>query len=89
MKGLKEFFNMAKEMTQPTDEQIRTRAYFLWEADGCPQGRDWHYWLKAKEELQHRSQPANLTSPAASRKMASSSRTASRRRTGLRTTAFA
>ena len=32
-------------------EQIRKTAYFLWEQDGRPEGRPFHYWLRAKEKL--------------------------------------
>ena len=31
------------------EERIRVRAYHLWLADGCPQGRDLEYWERAKE----------------------------------------
>lgn len=31
------------------DERIRARAYHLWEADGCPTGRDIEYWERARE----------------------------------------
>jgi hypothetical protein len=44
---------------QPTDEQIRTKAYYLWEADGRPQNRDWDYWIKAKEQLEREVSGAN------------------------------
>jgi hypothetical protein len=30
---------------------IRQRAYELWQDDGCPEGRDTDYWLKAEAEL--------------------------------------
>jgi hypothetical protein len=33
------------------DEQIKRRAYELWEADGCPQGQDQTYWFKAVTEI--------------------------------------
>ena len=59
---------MPQEITQPTDEQIRTRAYYLWEADGRPQGRDWEYWIKAKEEMTQRDGTSNATALTASRK---------------------
>ncbi|MGB3338828.1 MAG: DUF2934 domain-containing protein [Devosia sp.] len=32
-------------------ERIRHTAYFLWEQDGRPEGRAFHYWLRAKEML--------------------------------------
>jgi hypothetical protein len=35
------------------DEQLKKilqeRAYALWEADGCPEGRELEYWKKAEE----------------------------------------
>ena len=30
-------------------EMIRRTAYFLWEHEGRPEGRSFHYWLRAKE----------------------------------------
>ena len=37
-----------------TDEEraIRERAYFLWEAEGQPDGRDLDHWQRAAEEMQ-------------------------------------
>jgi hypothetical protein len=32
-------------------ERIRQTAYFFWEQDGRPEGRAFHYWLRAKEML--------------------------------------
>jgi hypothetical protein len=34
------------------EEEIRRRAYFLWEQEGQPSGRDEEYWHRAKQELQ-------------------------------------
>ena len=34
-----------------TVDQIRERAYELWQADGCPEGRELDYWLRAEAEL--------------------------------------
>ncbi|WIJ26144.1 DUF2934 domain-containing protein [Devosia sp. RR2S18] len=38
-------------MRKNTDlaEAVRNTAYFLWEQDGRPEDRAFHYWLKAKE----------------------------------------
>ncbi len=33
-----------------SDDAIRQRAYYLWEADGRPEGRGEHYWHLAHEE---------------------------------------
>ena len=30
-------------------QRIRERAYFLWEREGCPVGRDDEYWERARE----------------------------------------
>ncbi|MBL8680306.1 MAG: DUF2934 domain-containing protein [Myxococcales bacterium] len=36
----------------PTDEQIRTRAYYLWLAAGKPEGRADEHWLEARRALE-------------------------------------
>lgn len=33
------------------EDQIRARAYALWEADGRPAGQDQTYWFKAATDL--------------------------------------
>jgi hypothetical protein len=33
------------------ENQIRRRAYEMWEADGRPEGQDRQYWFKAMAEL--------------------------------------
>ncbi len=46
-----------KHLSRPIDPSpiyragITERAHQLWEEDGCPEGRDMEYWLKAEEEL--------------------------------------
>jgi hypothetical protein len=37
---------------------IRQRAYELWQADGCPEGQDVDYWLRAEAELAAEDSPA-------------------------------
>jgi hypothetical protein len=37
------------ETDQTTEERIRVRAYHLWLADGCPEGREMEFWERAKE----------------------------------------
>ena len=39
-------------MAQPTEEQIRKRAFELWEQAGKPEGRDDEFWDQARRELQ-------------------------------------
>lgn len=33
------------------EDQVRRRAYEMWEADGRPHGQDQHYWFKAMAEM--------------------------------------
>jgi len=35
----------------PSEEEIRARAYFLWEQAGCPEGDGLRFWLEAEKEL--------------------------------------
>jgi hypothetical protein len=37
--------------TVPAADQIAVRAYQIWVANGCPQGRDTEHWLQAEREL--------------------------------------
>ena len=38
-------------MGEEAKQIIRERAHALWEADGCPKGRELQYWLRAEQEL--------------------------------------
>ena len=38
-------------MTHEHEERIRTRAYEIWEREGCPHGREREHWLQARREL--------------------------------------
>lgn len=40
----------ADTATIVSDDAIRQRAYFMWEADGRPEGRGDHYWHLAHQE---------------------------------------
>ncbi|MCW5722613.1 MAG: DUF2934 domain-containing protein [Devosia sp.] len=52
--------------TNPAFEQeVRAMAYFLWEQDGRPEGRDDHFWFQALERCRRRGErDAALTNPA-------------------------
>jgi hypothetical protein len=39
-------------MAHPTEEQIRKRAFELWEQSGKPEGRQDEFWDQAQKELQ-------------------------------------
>jgi hypothetical protein len=38
----------------PSTERIAARAYEIWQANGCPEGRDAEYWYQAERELRAR-----------------------------------
>ena len=38
----------------PTIEMIAKRAYEIWQAQGCPEGRDAENWYQAERELRAR-----------------------------------
>lgn len=85
---------MAQEMTSQIEEQIRTRAYYLWEADGCPQGRDWEYWMRAKTELERQPEAPAVQATAPTRKKTAASETrasapAAKRRSNSRAAVYA
>lgn len=37
----------------PDEEQVRARAYALWEQAGRPEGDGLQFWLEAEQELAH------------------------------------
>jgi hypothetical protein len=65
---------MAEDIQNPlapydeaTSQRIRERAYHLWEADGCPEGRAEDYWERAEtltrmEEAPHAGELPNPAS---------------------------
>ena len=40
-----------ENQSNPTEDEIRIRAYLIWEREGCLQGKDAEHWLQAKAEL--------------------------------------
>jgi hypothetical protein len=51
-------------MTNPSEEQIRARAYELWEEAGKPEGRDDEFWQQAEQALRATEELRNIaTSP--------------------------
>ena len=41
-----------KEVTMPTEEQIKELAYIMWEQEGRPEGRDVEHYFAAKQMLE-------------------------------------
>ncbi|MBV8913420.1 MAG: DUF2934 domain-containing protein [Acetobacteraceae bacterium] len=44
-------------MSDNLEQLIRERAHSLWEADGCPPGRDQEYWFRAEQMLREERDP--------------------------------
>jgi hypothetical protein len=64
--------NMKQDQPTAGHDEVATRAYRLWEADGQPLGRDLEYWLQAETEIR-----AHRTGRSQDGSMRESSRTAS------------
>jgi hypothetical protein len=49
-------------MTQPTDKEIKNRAYEIWERNGKPEGKEDEFWQQAEQELRNedKSSPSAL-----------------------------
>jgi Protein of unknown function (DUF2934) len=45
------------------DDAIREQAYYLWEKDGRPHGRETEYWMRAVVVASEKSQMDTLTQP--------------------------
>ena len=43
---------------------IRQRAYFIWEEEGRPEGREWDHWERASHEILSRREMVAAPSPA-------------------------
>lgn len=55
----------------PADEvAIREQAYYFWEAEGRPEGRESEFWMRATIALADKSQVATLVNPAPKKKVA-------------------
>jgi hypothetical protein len=46
-------------------DQIRERAFRLWQEDGCPEGRSLEYWFRAETELAGEAAAGEATHAAA------------------------
>jgi hypothetical protein len=47
------FHLVTQENVLPMEDNIRIKAYELWEQNGCPEGQSEYFWFKAIEELQN------------------------------------
>ncbi len=44
----------ARSSYEPTQEEIQTRAFEIYVSEGCKEGNDLEYWLRAEQELRAR-----------------------------------
>ncbi|WP_455274619.1 DUF2934 domain-containing protein [Rhizobium herbae] len=56
-------------MTDISEDDIRMRAYALWEADGCPDGSHDAHWLQALQELTEEAAGTVTLAPAKTSKL--------------------
>jgi hypothetical protein len=38
-------------MSAIDQDKVRARAFEIWQAEGCPEGRDMEHWIRAEAEL--------------------------------------
>jgi Protein of unknown function (DUF2934) len=50
-------------MTQPTDKEIKNRAYEIWERNGRPEGREEEFWRLAEQELRNEDKSSPIRTP--------------------------
>jgi hypothetical protein len=59
------------------EDRIRERAYYIWEADGCPTGRD-EFWHRAREMITTKGERPKLRARIRQRKQSDAARLAHR-----------
>ncbi len=50
-------------MAQPTEKEIKKRAYELWERNGKPEGREDEFWQLAEQELLNEDKSSPMRTP--------------------------
>ena len=50
-------------MTQPTEDQIKQRAYEIWERHGKPEGKEDEFWQQAVQELRNEDKASPIRTP--------------------------
>ena len=50
-------------MAQPTDMEIKSRAYEIWERNGRPEGREDEFWCLAEQELRNEDKSSPIRTP--------------------------
>ena len=55
--------DLEQPMTQPTEKEIKARAYEIWERNGRPEGREDEFWQQAEQELRNEDKSSPLRTP--------------------------
>jgi hypothetical protein len=50
-------------MTQPTEKEIKNRAYEIWERNGRPEGKEDEFWQLAEQELRSEDKSSPVRTP--------------------------
>jgi hypothetical protein len=50
-------------MTQPTEKQIKNRAYEIWGRNGRPEGKEGEFWQLAEQELRNEDKSSPVRTP--------------------------
>jgi hypothetical protein len=50
-------------MIQPTKEEIKKRAYEIWERHGRPEGKEDEFWQQAEQELRNEDKSSPIRTP--------------------------
>jgi len=50
-------------MGEPTEKQIKNRAYEIWEREGKPEGREDEFWALAQQELRNENKSNPVRTP--------------------------
>jgi hypothetical protein len=49
--------------TQPTEKEIKNRAYEIWERNGRPEGKEDEFWQLAEQELRNEDKSSPVRTP--------------------------
>jgi hypothetical protein len=50
-------------MTQPTEKEIKNRAYEIWERNDRPEGKEDEFWQLAEQELRNEDKTSPVRTP--------------------------
>jgi hypothetical protein len=50
-------------MREPTEQEIKDRAYEIWERNGRPEGKEQEFWRLAEQELRNEDKSSPVRTP--------------------------